>query len=172
MGRGSVGCARNTNHQEHIIAGNVTSMSRANCAYTTYKLIHLPRCVLRMGKSCVSTPRDIYSTFLDHHCPWVNNCVGHFNYGHFIRFLFYVDLACSYHLMMVTRRVLYNTGQRYWVCTLHRRLYLIANVMLIGRTHERRIGIHSPQLCYLHSCTSCRWRIQASHSQCSLLRSL
>ncbi|KZT08720.1 zf-DHHC-domain-containing protein [Laetiporus sulphureus 93-53] len=47
------------------------------------------RCILRM----------------DHHCPWVNNCVGHFNYGYFIRFLFYVDLACSYHFAMVTRRV-------------------------------------------------------------------
>ncbi|OBZ79551.1 Palmitoyltransferase PFA4, partial [Grifola frondosa] len=49
-----------------------------------------------------------------HHCPWVNNCVGHFNYGHFIRFLFYVDLACSYHLAMVTRRVYSTVGGRYW----------------------------------------------------------
>ncbi|KAF5323533.1 hypothetical protein D9611_005589 [Ephemerocybe angulata] len=48
------------------------------------------RCVLRM----------------DHHCPWINNCVGHFNYSHFIRFLFYVDVACSYHLIMVSKRVL------------------------------------------------------------------
>ena len=51
----------------------------------------------------------------DHHCPWVNNCIGHFNYGHFIRFLFYVDLACSYHLAMVTRRVFDTMGKRYWV---------------------------------------------------------
>ncbi|KII93606.1 hypothetical protein PLICRDRAFT_100276 [Plicaturopsis crispa FD-325 SS-3] len=56
------------------------------------------RCVLRM----------------DHHCPWVNNCVGHFNYGHFIRFLFFVDVSCSYHLAMVTRRVYYTMGGRYW----------------------------------------------------------
>ncbi|KAJ7103218.1 zf-DHHC-domain-containing protein [Mycena belliarum] len=56
------------------------------------------RCVLRM----------------DHHCPWINNCVGHFTHGYFIRFLFYVDVACSYHLAMVTRRVLSSMGGRYW----------------------------------------------------------
>ncbi|KAK4051867.1 Palmitoyltransferase [Microbotryomycetes sp. JL201] len=41
---------------------------------------------------------------MDHHCPWVNNCVGHGNYGHFIRFLTMVDIACSYHLGMITVR--------------------------------------------------------------------
>ncbi|KAG6837652.1 hypothetical protein H0H93_004928 [Arthromyces matolae] len=56
------------------------------------------RCVLRM----------------DHHCPWINNCVGHYNYAHFLRFLFYVDLACSYHIIMLTRRVFYTLDSRYW----------------------------------------------------------
>lgn len=36
--------------------------------------------------------------------PWVNNCVGHHNYSHFLRFLFFVDVACSYHLWMVSTR--------------------------------------------------------------------
>jgi hypothetical protein len=31
--------------------------------------------------------------------------VGHHNQGHFIRFLIYVDLATSYHLVMMGRRV-------------------------------------------------------------------
>lgn len=53
--------------------------------------------------------------YADHHCPWVNNCIGHFNYGHFIRFLFYVDVACSYHLAMVTRRVYGVMSSRIWV---------------------------------------------------------
>ncbi|KAK0456084.1 palmitoyltransferase PFA4 [Armillaria borealis] len=56
------------------------------------------RCILRM----------------DHHCPWINNCVGHFNYGYFIRFLFYVDVACSYHLVMMTRRAMESPTVVYW----------------------------------------------------------
>jgi len=32
---------------------------------------------------------------MDHHCPWINNCVGHFNHGHFIGFLFFAVVGCA-----------------------------------------------------------------------------
>lgn len=32
---------------------------------------------------------------MDHHCPWIANCVGFFNHGHFLRYVLYTWLAAG-----------------------------------------------------------------------------
>ncbi|XP_030842045.1 palmitoyltransferase ZDHHC16 isoform X2 [Strongylocentrotus purpuratus] len=33
---------------------------------------------------------------MDHHCPWINNCVGHFNHRYFMLFCIYMSIGCIY----------------------------------------------------------------------------
>jgi palmitoyltransferase len=47
---------------------------------------------------------------MDHHCPWTNNCVSHFTFPHFIRFLFYAVAAMTYleYFLFIRCAVLWN----------------------------------------------------------------
>jgi len=38
---------------------------------------------------------------MDHHCPWINNCVGERNQKYFLQFLFYVGLLSIYSIILV-----------------------------------------------------------------------
>jgi palmitoyltransferase len=63
---------------------------------------------------CIKPPRahhcrivDSCILDMDHYCPWMNNCVGHYNYRYFLLFLVYVLLGASY-IMIFTVQGLGN----------------------------------------------------------------
>lgn len=38
---------------------------------------------------------------MDHHCPWINNCVGHKNHKYFLLFLIYATVGITYCLTLI-----------------------------------------------------------------------
>lgn len=54
---------------------------------------------------------------MDHHCPWVNNCVGETNQKFFVLFTMYISLISLHALMMVGFHFLYCFEEDWTKCS-------------------------------------------------------
>jgi len=73
---------------------------------------------------------------MDHHCPWINNCVGHMNHKSFTLFLLFVVIGCSHaavmkiwcvvdHLIWIDGRMLMKVDEDAWIQMSHMVLLVI-----------------------------------------------
>lgn len=53
---------------------------------------------------------------MDHHCPYINNCVGRGNLRHFLLFLFWVTVAMLYALPVMGLCIYSHRAQIMSVC--------------------------------------------------------
>jgi len=51
---------------------------------------------------------------MDHHCPWINNCVGHFNHGHFTAFLGSAVCGCFLSCISLSSSLYYGLNRSWY----------------------------------------------------------
>jgi len=88
--------------------------THAMCSHCqTYKPPNCHHC--RICNRCISR--------MDHHCPWMNNCVGANNFKHFILFLVYTWVGCAFALIIF--------GLNYFFCNSEECTFDIILVQLV-----------------------------------------
>jgi len=52
---------------------------------------------------------------MDHHCPWINTCVGHFNHGHFVSFLASAVSGCALATVSLSLSLYYGLNRTWYL---------------------------------------------------------
>lgn len=90
-------CTKYNNHYSRIVAEQDASLDQTIMFHPSPNPTYCTKCKHdRPPRShhCKVCARCVLE--FDHHCPWVNNCIGFGNYREFILLLVYIILGCAY----------------------------------------------------------------------------
>jgi hypothetical protein len=69
---------------------------------------------------------------MDHHCPWINNCIGFYNQKHFVLFLFYTEVAMLFALGMFITRYAICAGKDMASCHENEHFVWMGSMIALG----------------------------------------
>ena len=89
---------------------------------------------------------------MDHHCPWINSCVGYGNHAYFMWFLLFIQFSCI-HIIIIISNFIYRLETYYVSLKIEMRCCLL---VLLGKLpiHYKPVVQHFHE--QLHtSCSTC-----------------
>ncbi|KAK0525571.1 Palmitoyltransferase [Tilletia horrida] len=90
---------------------------------------------------------------MDHHCPWIANCVGHGNAPHFLRFLYAVQYSILYHFALLSARIAdwWSPPGAFWIAPGNAEMVLILLNYIAGIIVLLLVGV----FCIYHTWLLC-----------------
>ncbi|XP_056394609.1 palmitoyltransferase ZDHHC12 isoform X2 [Hyla sarda] len=138
-----------TNEQQEVTSLNPGAVRMRRCGYCLLKPMRARHC-----KSCRRCVRRY-----DHHCPWIENCVGEKNHRVFILYLA-LQLVVLLWAIRIAWSGFYSAGT--WSEWLRTNIFLLAASMVIGFVTTVVILLLVSHL-YLISCNVTTWEFMSYH---------